>query len=76
MLRENRNLLITLFTLMVPAGMPELTSREDVEFLEEKLASELTDQQATARCETEIKNALKTITRQLDNWAHAMKHAA
>ena len=37
-LRENGSTLINLFLLMVPAGMPELASSEDINYLRDQLA--------------------------------------
>ncbi len=37
--------LVNLFLLMVPAGMPELASREDINYLREMLAPMETDEQ-------------------------------
>jgi hypothetical protein len=73
-LRENMSLLMTLFVLMIPAGMPELTSRNDVAFIDEKLMLSATKEESAKHFSKEIKNALNTITRRMDNLAHTVKH--
>jgi len=73
-LREHRALLMNLFLLMIPAGMPELTARSDVAFMDEKLMLGLSPEEAAKHFGKEIKNALNTITRRIDNLAHTVKH--
>ncbi len=43
-------MLVNLFLLMVPAGMPELASREDINYLREMLAPNETDEQVCLAC--------------------------
>jgi hypothetical protein len=43
MSRRNTSVLVNLFLLMMPAGMPELASREDINYLREMLAPQDTD---------------------------------
>ncbi len=71
----NKNLLMNLFVLMIPAGMPELTKRSDIEFIERMLVLEKSNEEATRHYKDEIGNALATISRRLDNLAHTMKHS-
>ncbi len=73
-LRENISLLMTLFVLMIPAGMPELTARADVAFIDDKLMLGASNEEAARHFAKEIKNALNTITRRIDNLAHTVKH--
>jgi len=73
-LRENKTLLMDLFVLMIPAGMPELTKRSDVAFMDEKLMLQMSPDQAAKHFSKEINNALNTITRRIDNLAHTVKH--
>ena len=44
-------MLVNLFLLMVPAGMPELAGREDINYLRDMLAPMETDDQVSCRCE-------------------------
>jgi len=73
-LRKQGNLIITLFTLMCAAGMPELLKREDVEYLRDMLALDQTDARANEKLREELKSSMGSISRQLDNWIHNMKH--
>jgi phosphatidylinositol-4,5-bisphosphate 3-kinase len=73
-LRENKTLLMDLFVLMIPAGMPELTKRSDVAFMDDKLMLGMSHDEAAKHFAKEIKNALNTITRRIDNLAHTVKH--
>ena len=43
MLRSRATLFINLFVLMIPAGMPELVHRENVRYMRDMLALDLTD---------------------------------
>lgn len=73
-LRKQGNLLITLFVLMLPAGMPELIKREDVLYLRDMLRLDEKDQDANAVLRAELKNSMGSLTRQVDNWLHNIKH--
>jgi len=73
-LRKRAALLINLFVLMIPATMPELTKREEVEYIREHLHLEMNDFQAADRFMTEIAQAQATFSRQLDNFFHNVKH--
>jgi phosphatidylinositol-4,5-bisphosphate 3-kinase catalytic subunit alpha/beta/delta len=73
-LRRRAALFINLFILMVPAAMPELMDRTDITYLREMLSTELTVEQANAKFNAEIKNSLNTVTRQVDNFFHTLRH--
>lgn len=72
-LRAQNSLLISLFMLMVPAGMPELLEVDDIEYLQTQLANELTEKDAEIRFRREIKTSLYTVSRQVDNFIHNVK---
>lgn len=74
MLRRRASLFINLFILMVPAAMPELLVKSDISYLQEMLSLELTIEQADVKFIGEIKNSLNTVSRQIDNWFHTLKH--
>jgi hypothetical protein len=74
MLRRRASLFINLFVLMVPAAMPELLVKSDISYLREMLSLELTIEQADVKFIGEIKNSLSTVSRQIDNWFHTLKH--
>lgn len=74
MLRRRADLFINLFTLMVPAAMPELLEKTDISYLREMLSLQLTVEQADAKFIVEIKHSLSTVSRRIDNWFHNLKH--
>jgi phosphatidylinositol-4,5-bisphosphate 3-kinase len=75
-LRKRSHLLINLFALMIPALMPDLEDRQDIEYLRDMLSLDLTDEQASEKFLKEVKNSLSTFSRRLDNWIHNLKHKA
>ena len=75
-IRRNGRLFISLFAMMVPAGVPELTNAHDVTYMEEKLSLNLTEAAATKKFKHEIRNALSSHSRRIDNWMHSIRHGA
>ena len=83
-LRMKGNLLITLFVLMLPAGMPELRERtgeykpgEDkkgIDYLVDKLSLDFTLEQANEKFQYELENCKNDVRRQIDNCCHLCKH--
>jgi len=72
--RKRAPLLINMFSLMIPASMPQLTKNSQVRYLQDMLSLELSDQEAAEHFVREIKNSLATVTRQIDNQLHQWKH--
>lgn len=66
---------MNLFMLMLPAGMPELASKEDINYLRDKLAPTEGDEEAVKRFQDEVKNALGDVRKRLDNTVHILVHA-
>ena len=73
-LRKRSDLLIHLFTLMIPAAMPELQAKHDVEYLKAHLHLDLSDEDAADMFMKEIAICLANFSRQVDNFFHNMKH--
>ena len=73
-LRKHSATLINLFTLMVPSGIPELASRDDISYLRDMLHLAKTDEAASKLFRTEIDNALNNWFRRFDNTIHILKH--
>ena len=67
-LRKNARVLIVLFQLMIPAGIPELTCDADIAYLRDKLALDLDDVSAAKRIQKEIKKCLNDYYRLFDNF--------
>lgn len=72
--RKRSHLLINMFALMIPASMPQLTKYSQIAYLQDMLSLELCDGAAADKFIAEIKNALATFSRQIDNWLHHLKH--
>ena len=74
-LRRNSSLLVTLFSLMVSCGIPELQRDSDIEYLRDNLMCFETDTVAASRMKELITQCLNTRTTQLNDAAHLLKHA-
>ncbi len=72
---RNTSLLVNLFLLMLPAGMPELASKEDINYLRDILAPTETDEEAVKRFNEQCKNALGDVRKRLDNTVHILVHS-
>mmetsp|Transcript_17506 Transcript_17506/g.30852 ORF Transcript_17506/g.30852 Transcript_17506/m.30852 type:complete len:399 (-) Transcript_17506:1326-2522(-) len=72
-LRRQATAIITLFKLMIPAQMPELTCESDIQYLCDKLALHQTDKQAAETFKREINNSLNDTLRRVDNLFHNIK---
>ena len=61
-MRTQRDLLISLFRLMISCGIPELEQEDDILYLENKLMLRLDDAEATERFKQEITMSMNTKT--------------
>ncbi len=73
-LRENCDLFINLFLLMVSTGIPELTGKGDIMYIRDMLMPHLTHAEAMEDLRRQIKNCNQTRTTQVMNAIHIMKH--
>lgn len=74
-LRAHRDLLITLFLLMVPCQMPELRTAAALEWIPARLAPQK-DNDAASRLFSElIHRSMNTWTTLANDYAHIFKHA-
>ena len=74
-LRRHANLLITLFTMMLPTGITELQSINDVGYLRQTLAVEKTDEEALEYFQTMFYDAYGGAwTTKLDWFFHSVRH--
>jgi len=74
-LRNHANLLITLFTMMLPTGITELQNINDVGYLRKTLAVEKTDKEALAYFQSMFNDAYGGgWTTKLDWFFHGVKH--
>jgi len=74
-LRRRADELINLLLLMLPSGMPELRSRDDIGFVSEMLALGRTDEEASLMFRQEASKGLKDFMKRVDNQMHILAHA-
>lgn len=74
LLRRRQSLLITLFALMLPAQMPNLTERSAINYLKDMLSLDLTEDEANEKFKKELKGCLQDWSRRIDNFFHNVKH--
>mmetsp|Transcript_3303 Transcript_3303/g.10356 ORF Transcript_3303/g.10356 Transcript_3303/m.10356 type:complete len:789 (-) Transcript_3303:69-2435(-) len=73
-LRKQGSTLINMFSLMVPARMPELTDREDINYLRDMLVLNLSEVEAAKLFRDQILVALSSRFKRFDNTIHILKH--
>jgi phosphatidylinositol-4,5-bisphosphate 3-kinase catalytic subunit alpha/beta/delta len=73
-LRRHANLLITMFSLMVSSGMPELMTDDDITWLRDKLMLDSAEDAAADHFKTQIEAAYKNTRVKLNDAAHLLKH--
>ena len=74
-LRLHADEMISLFRLMIPAGMPELQTAEDIQYLVNQLHLEVEEDAANEIFKTEITKALNDFYRRFDNFIHNIKNS-
>lgn len=72
--RKHMHLLVSLLLLMVPADMPELQGRDDINHLVTMLGPELTEEQARASFTDAIYFCLDNKFKRIDNTIHIFAH--
>ena len=74
-LHNNAHIFITLFTMMLTCGIPELQSVDDIGYIRKTLAVELSDLEALNYFETQLSQAHGGgWTTKLDWFFHFVKH--
>ena len=74
-LRRHSNLLLTLFTLMLNVGLPELRRAEDIYWLRDHLLIGKSEEEAAKHFKQQITVALNTKMTQLNDAVHLLVHA-
>jgi phosphatidylinositol-4,5-bisphosphate 3-kinase len=75
-IRKYSYLIINLFLLMIPAGMPELQSMDDILYLRKKLAIDESNENALRFFQKEFYDSHTfSITTKVDWVFHAINHA-
>ena len=73
-LRDNGNILITLFFLMLSCGLPELREESDINWLRDKLMLDATAEEADAAFRQLIRESMNTKTTLLNHAVHSFAH--
>ncbi|OQR87151.1 phosphatidylinositol kinase [Achlya hypogyna] len=73
--RRHLHLLVSLLLLMIPADMPELRKRDDINYIVEIMSSEKTDNEAAAYFADLIVQCTKNTFKRIDNTLHILKHS-
>jgi len=74
-LRRNVNLFENLFLLMLPAGMPELLSEVDIEYMRKQMVLERDDKSAREFFIEKLNGSLEFTYRRIDDGVHGLVHA-
>ena len=72
--KENSYLITVLFSLMVYAGIPELTSASDLAYLTQAMQASLSEEDGDAYFRKLVTEALSTKTTQINNYIHILAH--
>ncbi|OQR89308.1 phosphatidylinositol kinase [Thraustotheca clavata] len=72
--RRHLHLLVSLFVLMIPAEMPELRHRDDVNYLVQVSTPEKTDEDAAISFNELIIQCMNNTFKRIDNTLHILKH--
>ena len=72
--RKHAAELINLLSLMLPCRMPELRTRDDIQYLKERLGLALSDGAAAALFKAEAEAALSDTRKRIDNTIHILVH--
>ncbi|VDN16674.1 unnamed protein product [Dibothriocephalus latus] len=73
-LRRHAHLILTLFAMMLPSGLPELTCVTDLEYVRKTLAVEMTEQEALRYFNEKFDEAYNGAwTTKIDWFAHWMR---
>ena len=74
-IRKHSALFLTLFSLMIPCGMPELQKDQDLEWLRNAVMLDMTEKDAIAGFKSLIVAAMKSRATRLNDAAHLIRHA-
>ena len=73
-LRANATLLVSLVSLAIPCGLPELKEEKDVMWMYEKLLVGATDEEAADHFRDQLEISLNTIGTRINDAAHMIAH--
>lgn len=73
-IRHHSSALISLFTIMIPSGIPQLTSREDVQWIEDHLFLDMSESEAHRHFIRLIHEAERSKRYLYNNMFHILAH--
>lgn len=73
-IRHHSSTLISLFTIMIPAGIPQLTSRQDIQWIEDHLFLDMSDSEAHQHFIYLIHEAERSKRYLYNNMFHLLAH--
>ena len=73
-LQDHGKAVINMFALMVPAGMPELSNREEIRYLRDMIYQDDDIDGMRKTLQAEAERGLRNWIKKLDNFGHIMKH--
>eukprot|EP00514_Thraustochytrium_sp_LLF1b_P003892 CAMPEP_0184507148 /NCGR_PEP_ID=MMETSP0198_2-20121128/91_1 /TAXON_ID=1112570 /ORGANISM="Thraustochytrium sp., Strain LLF1b" /LENGTH=1359 /DNA_ID=CAMNT_0026896883 /DNA_START=243 /DNA_END=4322 /DNA_ORIENTATION=- len=73
LLRRNSTLILTLFSLMLSCGLPELRTESDLDWLRDKLMLNATDDEAAEKFRQLIDESLHSIATQINDFSHLLR---
>jgi phosphatidylinositol-4,5-bisphosphate 3-kinase len=73
-LRANATLLVSLVSLAIPCGLPELKEEKDVMWMYDKLLVGATDEEAADHFRSQLEISLNTIGTRINDAAHMIAH--
>ncbi|CAD8067341.1 unnamed protein product [Paramecium primaurelia] len=73
LIRKHGRWLVDLFLMNLTAGIPELQNAEDVRYLQDRLALNLSEQEAIMKFRQEIITSINDKWRRVDNFFHTLK---
>ncbi|CAK4077284.1 unnamed protein product [Aphanomyces euteiches] len=72
--RRHMHLLVTLLLLMIPANMPELRDKDDINYVVQVLQPDMQDDEAAAYLGKLTIECMKSTMKRIDNLLHIIKH--
>ncbi|KAF0701280.1 Aste57867_8209 [Aphanomyces stellatus] len=73
--RRHMHLLVTLLLLMIPADMPELRNKDDINYLVQVMAPDKSDDAAADYWSNLTVECMKNTMKRMDNLLHLLKHS-
>ena len=72
LVRKYGHFLISIFMLMLSAGMPELSTSADLDYLVKTLSLDISEHEANSKFKKEISDSLNSTWKKIDNLIHTL----